>query len=55
MLWAAHYYEYNQPRISRDWSFWQHSEAGRVNGIISKVDFNVFNGDSTAFIDLLID
>jgi len=55
MLWAAHYYEYNQPRISRNWSFWQHSEEGRVNGIISKVDFNVFNGDSTAFIDLLID
>jgi lysozyme len=55
MLWAAHYYEYNQPRIGRNWSFWQHSDEGRVNGIVSKVDFNVFNGDSTAFIDMLID
>jgi lysozyme len=55
LLWAAHYFEYDQPRISRNWSFWQHSEEGRVNGIISKVDFNVFNGDSTEFIDMLID
>jgi lysozyme len=54
-LWAAHYYEYDQPRISRNWSFWQHSDEGRVNGILSKVDFNVFNGDSTAFTELLID
>jgi len=54
-LWAAHYYEYSQPRISRNWSFWQHSDEGRVNGILSKVDFNVFNGDSTEFVELLID
>ena len=54
-LWAAHYFQYNQPRISRPWQFWQHSEEGRVNGILSKVDFNVFNGDSTEFVSLLID
>jgi lysozyme len=54
-LWAAHYYEYSQPRISRNWSFWQHSDEGRVNGILSKVDFNVFNGDSTEFVELLVD
>lgn len=53
-LWAAHYHEYNQPRISRNWSFWQHSDEGRVNGILPKVDFNVFNGDSTAFAELLV-
>ena len=53
-LWAAHYYEYDQPRINRPWSFWQHSDEGRVNGILSKVDFNVFNGDSTALMGLLI-
>jgi lysozyme len=53
-LWAAHYHEYNQPRISRSWSFWQHSDEGRVNGILPKVDFNVFNGDSTAFAELLV-
>jgi lysozyme len=54
-LWAAHYYQYNEPRINRKWSFWQHSEEGRVSGILSKVDFNVFNGDSTEFKNLLIE
>jgi lysozyme len=54
-LWAAHYFQYDTPRINRNWKFWQHSEQGRVNGILSKVDFNVFNGDSTEFKDLLVD
>lgn len=43
-----------KPRIYRDWHFWQHSELGRVNGIVSKVDFNVFNGDSLEFSKVLI-
>lgn len=54
-LWAAHYYQPQQPRISRGWTFWQHSDEGRVNGIVSKVDFNVFSGDSLEFEKLLID
>jgi lysozyme len=54
-FWAAHYFQYDAPRISRNWHFWQHSEEGRVNGIISKVDFNVFNGDSVQFMNMLID
>jgi lysozyme len=45
-LWVAHYINKGKPRIYRDWHFWQYSETGRVNGIVSKVDFNVFNGDS---------
>lgn len=53
-LWVAHYLQRHQPRISREWSFWQHSERGRVNGIVSKVDFNVFNGDSVQFSSLLV-
>jgi lysozyme len=53
-LWVAHYLQKRQPGIHRDWHFWQHSESGRVNGIASRVDFNVFNGDSTAFQNLLI-
>ena len=53
-LWIAHYTEQNEPNISRDWLFWQHSESGRVSGITEKVDFNVFTGDSTAFSNLLI-
>jgi lysozyme len=53
-LWVAHYLESHQPRIKRDWAFWQHSEQGRVNGIRSKVDFNVFNGDSVTFQSYLL-
>jgi len=53
-LWVAHYYQRGQPSISRGWAFWQHSDVGRVNGIEGPVDFNVFNGDSTAFRRILI-
>ncbi len=53
-LWVAHYLQSDKPRILRDWNFWQHSEEGRVNGILSKVDFNVFSGDSLAFSKLLL-
>jgi lysozyme len=53
-LWVAHYYQPEQPRINRGWIFWQHSDEGRVNGINSPVDFNVFSGDSSEFIALLI-
>jgi len=53
-LWVAHYKELVQPRITRKWDFWQHSDKGRVNGIAAAVDFNVFNGDSTAFKALLL-
>jgi lysozyme len=54
-LWAAHYLEQQNPRIDRSWIFWQHSERGHVNGILTNVDFNVFNGDSASFQKLLID
>lgn len=53
-LWVAHYLRKEGPRIQRDWHFWQHSETGSVNGIGSKVDFNVFSGDSAAFRKLLV-
>jgi lysozyme len=53
-LWVAHYLVKDKPRISRSWTFWQHNESGHVNGINSFVDFNVFNGDSTAFEKMLI-
>ncbi len=53
-LWVAHYYQPGQPRIKRGWVFWQHSQEGRVNGITHPVDFNVFNGDSLEFKNLLL-
>jgi len=45
-FWVAHYHSGDEPRIYRDWHFWQHSESGYVNGITGRVDFNVFSGDS---------
>lgn len=53
-LWIAHYYQQQRPRINRNWLFWQHSDKGSVNGITSKVDFNVFNGDSVEFRNALV-
>ena len=53
-LWVAHYYEEQQQRIARDWAFWQHNDQGNINGITSKVDFNVFKGDSMQFKEILI-
>lgn len=53
-LWVAHYYEQEQPRINRDWVFWQHNDQGNVNGITYKVDFNVFSGDSLEFKSMLL-
>jgi len=53
-LWVAHYLQKERPRTYRDWVFWQHSEAGRVNGIVTRVDFDVFNGDSSEFRKLLV-
>jgi lysozyme len=53
-LWIANYLQNEKPRIERDWLFWQHSNEGHVNGIRTKVDFNVFYSDSTAFKKILI-
>ncbi len=53
-LWVAHYLQPVQPQIYRTWSFWQHNERGRVNGVYTIVDFDVFNGDSTAFRKMLL-
>jgi lysozyme len=53
-LWIAHYLQKEKPIIYRDWTFWQHSEGGRVNGIDTRVDFDVFCGDSATFRQMLI-
>ncbi len=53
-LWVAHYFVQKDPGIKNGWSFWQHNAAGRVNGIKTRVDFNVFSGDTTSFQNLLV-
>lgn len=49
-LWIAHYYK-SDLRLTKDthWFFWQHSDKAKITGINHVVDFNAFNGDSTAF------
>mgnify|MGYP002624405206 CR=1 FL=1 len=41
--WIAHYYvdkmDYKGP-----WKFWQHTDAGKLDGIRGYVDFNIYNG-----------
>jgi lysozyme len=53
-IWIAHYLQPQKPWFNRKWSFWQHNENGRVNGIKAPVDFNVFSGDSADFENFLI-
>jgi len=53
-LWVAHYLQKERPRVYREWAFWQHSEMGHINGILTRVDFDVFNGDSAEFRKLLM-
>jgi lysozyme len=53
-LWVAHYYVKDKPRIERTWTFWQHNEKGRVNGVDTFVDFNVYKSDSADFQKLLL-
>jgi lysozyme len=36
-LWVAHYYQQEQPRIGRNWSFWQHNDQGNVNALLLKL------------------
>ena len=50
-LWLAQYpnsyVEGSKPFLPRgwfNWTFWQYSERGRINGINANVDLNVFNG-----------
>jgi GH25 family lysozyme M1 (1,4-beta-N-acetylmuramidase) len=45
-LWVAHW-GVTAPRVPgswRDWTFWQTSSTGRVNGINARVDTDLFNG-----------
>ncbi|WP_432714075.1 glycoside hydrolase family 25 protein [Pedobacter sp.] len=48
-LWIAHYHQSKLNMKDRPWAFWQHSDKARISGINHVVDFNAFNGDSTAF------
>lgn len=52
-LWIAHYYV---PKLDdgTEWLMWQCSDRGEVDGIVEKVDINIFNGSREQFNSLLI-
>jgi lysozyme len=54
-FWAAHYFEKEKPRTSRNWNIWQHTEKAHISGISTPVDFNVFNGDLFALKRMTFD
>lgn len=47
--WIAHYYV-DKIEYKGNWSFWQHTDTGRLPGITGNVDLNVYNG---SYYDLL--
>lgn len=52
-FWMAHYYV-SQPATDVRWSFWQHTDCGKLDGIRGPVDCNVFNGNDDDFEELLL-
>lgn len=54
-LWLANYNDVPQPSPDSDWKIWQFTEKGIVNGINTKVDLNVFNGNSWSLNRMTLD
>jgi len=55
LLWIAHYTSAQKPAIPdgwADWTFWQHSETGQVDGINGNVDLDRFNGSVAGLMAL---
>jgi lysozyme len=52
LIWISDFYSFNKlPTLAdgKQWLFWQYSERGRIAGISTLVDLNVFNGTKTQF------
>ncbi|MGE5415448.1 MAG: GH25 family lysozyme [Acidobacteriota bacterium] len=50
-IWIADLYDYPKLDNQRKWTFWQYCNRGRVEGIPSYVDINVYNGDRTQLLN----
>jgi lysozyme len=51
-IWISDFYSFNKsPTLSdgKPWLFWQYSERGRIGGIPTLVDLNVFGGTKAQF------
>ena len=51
--WIAHYYV-EKLAYKGKWSFWQHTDCGKVRGIKGNVDCNIFNGSMEELMELTI-
>ena len=51
--WIAHYYV-DSLEYKGEWTFWQHTDVGKVDGIKGNVDINVFKGDYQDLMDMTI-
>ena len=51
--WIAHYYV-EKLAYKGEWSFWQHTDCGKVRGIKGNVDCNIFNGSMEELMELTI-
>lgn len=51
--WIAHYYV-GELEYKGEWSFWQYTDVGHVEGINGYVDCNIFNGDLAKLFALTI-
>jgi len=57
-FWIAHYTSAECPRLPQDWAdwtFWQYSSTGSVNGIAGNVDMNRYAGTLDELLDLVPD
>jgi lysozyme len=55
-IWISDFYSFNKLPIlvdGKQWLFWQYSERGRIAGIPTLVDLNVFNGNRVQFDRLI--
>lgn len=51
--WIAHYYV-EDLEYTGAWKFWQHTDRGRLDGISTRVDLNIFNGNLEELMQLTI-
>ena len=51
--WIAHYYV-DSLKYNGEWTFWQHSDVGKVEGVDGFVDVNVFNGSYEDLLELTL-
>lgn len=55
VIWVARYNNYFQPNLpGNEWSFWQYTDRGRIDGVKTVVDLNVFSGDLAALKALVL-